>query len=204
MYTNTPTINSYTSSQTHPCSHIALCINRNSHTFTVTHSLIHEFTQTFTCWEQHNSLPHNIPTYMHMLHIYSNTSKYTYTHAFSHTQACSHILMCTLAHSPYTWIHAQIYSCLWTWPHPLMHTAHTFILHSHKDHTFTHMNIPWTHTNMLMHSIYLVLVSLFLSFIQKTFRKRVLHHLIFSLFWPDPFFSAYCSGPFSKCLACIN
>ena len=116
----------------------------------------------------------------------------TYIHVHTGTFTC-------------TWIHAQIYSCLWTWSHPLMHTAHTFILHSHEDtHSLTHRHIHMN-SHKYAHAQHISRFGFHCSwvFIQKTFRKRMLkkkkkerkrmlHPLIFSLFWPDPFFSAYC------------
>lgn len=165
--------------QTHPCSHIPLHINKLTYTHTVTHSLIHDHTNTLT----HNSLPHNTLKHTNML---------KYTHVHTDTFTC-------------TWIHAQIYSGMWTCSHTLMHTAHAFI-HT-KTHIRSHMDtFTWTHTNMLMHTTNLVLGLISLKFfIKKTFRKRVLHCLIFFFILAWLFlFSILWARPYSKCLGCIN
>ena len=116
-----------------------------------------------------------------------------------------------------TWIHAQIYSCLWTWSHPLMHTAHTFILHSHEDtHSLTHRHIHMN-SHKYAHAQHISRFGFHCSwvFIQKTFRKRMLKkkkrkkknasspYFFFILAWPF-LFSILWAKPFSKCLACIN
>ena len=182
-----PQINSHTSSQTHSCSHIALCINKLTyiHSHTCSHTWIHK--HTLAQEHTYNSLPHSIATHMHMFtYLFThNTFKYTNTLMhFSHTQACSHTLMYTLAHSSaHEYRHRFTHICEHDPIHPCTQLTHSiFILtkrhiHSHID-TFT-----WTHTNMLMHSIYLVLGLIVLEFLSRKHLEKECFIPLFFLYF---------------------
>lgn len=125
-----PQINSHTSSQTHPCSHIALCINKL--TFTVTHALIHKYT--------------NIHLHRNILIIHSHT-------ALLHTCTCSHIYYHT-THSS-----TQIHSCIFlTHRHAHIHSCAHWHIHLHMNtctDLLTSVNmIPSTHAQ-LTHSLFI-------------------------------------------------
>lgn len=197
-----PQINSHTSSQTHSCSHIALCINKLTyiHSHTCSHTWIHK--HSLAQEHTYNSLPHSIATHMHMFtYLFThNTFKYTNTLMhFSHTQACSHTLMYTLAHSSaHEYRHRFTHICEHDPIHPCTQLTHSFFIHTKTHiHSLTHRHIHMN-SHKYAHAQHISCFGSHCSwvFIQKTLRKRVLHPLIFSLFWPDPFFSAHCEpGP---------